>query len=39
MGYPINANLTRRIAKESFYAEIDAAQNERAVHSTGYRSP
>jgi hypothetical protein len=28
--YPINADLTRRINKEAFYSEIDAAMNERA---------
>ncbi len=29
MGFPVSANLTRRINKEAFYAEIDAAKNER----------
>jgi hypothetical protein len=29
MGYPINADLLRRINQEAFYSEIDAAANER----------
>ena len=39
MGYPINPNLQRRIAKEAFYAEIDAAQNERVWPKIAERIP
>jgi len=39
MGFPNSPNLTRRIAKESFYGEMDAATNERVWPKFAERIP